>query len=59
MAKWLVNRTPNYKIVGLSPTEATWLIKNRPAWVMGDDNGASVHSALNEYLTIDRDDNCT
>ncbi len=26
---------------------------------MGDDNGASVHSAINEYLAIDRDGNCT
>ncbi len=35
------------------------LIKNRPAWATGDDNGASAHSAVNEYLTIDRDGNCT
>ncbi len=28
-------------------------------WAMGGDNGASVHSAVNEYLAIDRDGNCT
>ncbi len=59
MAEWLARRTPNHKIVGSSPAEATWLIKNRPAWATGDDNGASVHSAVNEYLAIDRDGNCT
>ena len=59
MAKWVARRIPNHKIVGSSPTEATWLIKNHPAWATGDDNGASVHSAVNEYLAIDRDGNCT
>ncbi len=49
MAEWLVRRTPNHKIVGSSPADATWLIKNRLAWAMVDDNGASVHSAVNEY----------
>ena len=33
--------------------------QNRPAWATDDDNGASVHSAANEYLAIDRDGNCT
>ncbi len=33
--------------------------QNRPAWAMGGDNGASVHSAVNEYLAIDRNGNCT
>ncbi len=56
--EWLIARwTPNHKIVGSSPAEATWLIKKRPAWAMGDDNGASVHSAVNEYLALDRDGN--
>ncbi len=27
MAEWLACRTPNHNIVGLSPAEATWLIK--------------------------------
>ncbi len=56
MAEWLAGRTPNHKIVGSSPAKASRLIKNHPAWA---DNGASVHSALNEYLAIDRDGNCT
>ena len=34
-------------------------IQNRPAWATGGDNGASVNSAVNEYLAIDRDGNCT
>ncbi len=37
MAKWLASWTPNHKIVGSSPTKATWLIKNHPAWATGDD----------------------
>ncbi len=57
MAEWLARRTPNHKIVGLSPAEATLLNKNRPTWATGDNNGASVHSAVNEYLAIDRDGN--
>ncbi len=40
MAEWLAPRTPNHKIVGSSPTKTSWLIKNRPAWAMGGDNGA-------------------
>ncbi len=28
-------------------------------WATGDDNGASVHSAGNEYLAIDGDGNYT
>ncbi len=54
MGEWLARRTPNHKIVGSGPTKATWLIKNRPAWATGDDNGALVRSAVNEYLAIDR-----
>ncbi len=42
MAEWLARRTPNHKIVGLSYAKAVWLIKNRPAWAMGDNYGASV-----------------
>ncbi len=59
MAKLLVRRTLNHKIMGLSPTKATWFIKNHPVWAMVDDNSASVHSAVTEYLPIDRDGNCT
>ncbi len=33
--------------------------KNRRAWATGDDNGASANSAVNEYLAIERDGNCT
>ncbi len=54
MAKWLARRTPNHKIVGSSAAEAIWLIKNHPTWATGDDNGASVHSAVNEYLAIQK-----
>ncbi len=39
--------------------DTSWLIKNHPAWATGGDNGASVHSAVNEYLAIDREGNCT
>ncbi len=28
-------------------------------WATGYDNCASIHSAVNEYLAIDRDGNCT
>ncbi len=59
MAEWLACRTPNHKIVSSSPAKASWLIKNHPAWATGGDNGASVHSAVNEYLAIDKDGNCT
>ncbi len=59
MAKWLERRIPNHKIVDSSLAEATRLIKNHPAWTTGDNNGASVHSAVNQYLAIDRDGNCT
>ncbi len=31
--------------------------QNRPAWATGGDNGASVHSTVNEYLALDRDGN--
>ena len=47
--------THNHKIMGSSPVT----IKKHPAWAMGDDNGASVHSAVTEYLAMDRDGNCT
>ncbi len=57
MAEWLAHLTPNHMKVGSSRTEATWLTKNSPAWATGD-NGVSVHSALNEYLAIDRHGNC-
>ncbi len=33
--------------------------QNCPTWATGDDNGASVHSPVNEYLAIDIDSNCT
>ncbi len=33
--------------------------QSHPAWATGGDNGASVHSAVNEYLAIGRDGNCT
>ena len=59
MAEWLARQTPNHKILGLNPTEDTLLNKSHPAWATGDDNGASVRSAINEYLVIDRDGNCT
>ncbi len=54
MAEWLARRTPNHKIVGLSPAKTSRLTQKRPAWATGDDNGASVHSAVIEYLPIDR-----
>ncbi len=34
-------------------------LQNRPVWATGGDNGALVHPAVNEYLAIDRDGNCT
>ena len=30
MAEWLARRTPNHKIVGLSPAKTGWLIKTVP-----------------------------
>ncbi len=59
MAEWLARLTPNHKIVGSSPAKASRLIKNRPVWATGGDTGASVHSAVYEYLARDRDGNCT
>ncbi len=59
MTEWLARRTPHHKIVGSSPAISSRLIKNRPVWPTGDDNGASVHAAVNEYMAIDRDGNCT
>ncbi len=41
------------------PPKASWLIKKHPVWATGGDNGASIHSAINEYLAIDIDGNCT
>ncbi len=55
MAEWLARRTPMHKIVGSSPAKNSCLIKNLPAWATGAHNGASVHSAVNEYLAINRD----
>ncbi len=59
MAEWLARRTPNHKIVGSSPAKSQSAHQSRPAWATGGDNSASVHSAINEYLAIDRDGNCT
>ncbi len=59
MAEWLARRTPNHKIVGSSPAKSQSAHLNRPVWAAGGDNGASVHSAVSEYLAIDRDGNCT
>ncbi len=59
MAQWLARRTPNHKIVGSSPTKSQSAHQNCPVWAVGGDNGASVHSAVSEYLAIDRDGNCT
>ncbi len=52
MAEWLARWTPNHKIVGSSPAKSQSAHQNRPLWAMGGDNGASVHSAINEYLAI-------
>ncbi len=51
MAEWLARRTPNHKIVGSSHATSQSAHENRPVWAAGGDNGASVHSAVNEYLT--------
>ncbi len=59
MAEWLARRTSNHKNVGLSPARSQSALQNRSVWATGGDNGASVHSAVNEYLAIDRDGNCT
>ncbi len=59
MAEWLARRTPNHKIVGSSLAKRQSAHQNRPVWATGGDNGASVHSPVNEYLAIDRDGNCT
>ncbi len=59
MAEWLACQTPNHKIVGLSPAKSQAAHQYHPVWAAGGDNGASVHSAVNEYLAIDRDGNCT
>ena len=44
---------------GFKYSSSNWLIKNHPTWATGDDNGALAHSAVNEYLAIDRDANFT
>ena len=59
MAEWLARRTPNHKIMGSSPAKSQSAHQNLPVWAASGDNGASVHSAINEYLAIDRDGNCT
>ncbi len=59
MAEWLEGRIHIHKIMGSSPAQTSWLIKKRPTQATSDDNGASgVHSAINEYLAIDRDGSC-
>ncbi len=57
MAEWLARQTPKHKIMGLSPAKASWLIKKRPAWAMGDGNGAS--SLSRKWVPGDRNGNCT
>ncbi len=59
MAEWLARRTPNHKIVGFESRRSHLADQNHPMCAAGGDNGASVHSAVNEYLAIDRDGNCT
>ena len=59
MAEWLARRTPNHQNVGLSPAKSQSAHQNHPVWATGGDNGASIHSAVNEYLAIDRDVNYT
>ncbi len=57
--EWFASRTPNHKIVGSSPPKSVASSKTVPRGLRrGDDNGASVHSAVKEYLAIDRDGNC-
>ena len=43
MEEWLVHQTPNHQILGSSPIEVTWFIKNQSVWAMGDDNDAPIH----------------
>ncbi len=65
-------RWPNGYHVGLQTTRS-WVrvpqshlahqLENLSVWATGDDNGTSVHSAVNEYLAIageniDGDGNC-
>ena len=50
MAEWLERRTTSHKIVGSTPAQSSWLIKNLPAWATGDDNGALVHSTVNDVI---------
>ncbi len=54
-------------VIGL-PTTRSWVrvppkpvgsSKTVPHGLRVDDNGASVHSVVNEYLARDRDGNCT
>ncbi len=48
MAEWPL--LPTHKIVGLSPAKTSWLIKNRPAWATGGDNGASIGSLSRKWV---------
>ncbi len=60
MAERLAYGTPTTRSWVRVPRKPVGLIKKKsPAWAVGDDKGASVHSAVNEYLAIDRDGNCT
>ena len=52
-------RWQNHKIIiSSSPAKASWLIQYRPASTTGNDNGASVHSAV-KWVPGDRAGNCT
>ncbi len=42
-----------------SPTEANLSIKALPVLAKGDNNDAFIHSAINEYMVIDKDSKCT
>ncbi len=53
MAEWFAHWTPNQKIMGLNPAKASCLFKNCPIWATCEDNGASVHSVINEYLATE------
>ncbi len=58
MAEWLARRTPNHKIAGSNPAKSQSAHQNRPAWATLGDNGASFHSAINEYLGSGAGDGC-
>ncbi len=40
---------------GFESRQSLWLIKNRPTWATGNDNGASVHSAVNNGKWVPSD----